>query len=100
MDVLNAIAKVRFGTAKAQRIQLHKGEKIVVDLLCMEAGQQMEIAGGEWCHYIVTGKAALTSGTETFDLPTGQLASGINESHILSNAGEGRLVILTTGHPG
>lgn len=98
MDFVNAIAKVRFGTAKPQHVQLHKGEGLLVELLCMESGQDLTVTSGEWVYYVVTGKAALTCNGETTEVPAGQLAAGIpGEVHTVANAGEGRLVVIATG---
>ena len=100
MDIVNAIAKVRFSPARPQRIHLHKGETLVLELLCMEAGQKLAIHSGERAYYVVTGQAELTSGGQTTELPTGQLAgAGPEEAHTIANAGEGRLVVLAVEHP-
>jgi quercetin dioxygenase-like cupin family protein len=101
MDVVNAISKVRFGTAKPQRVQLHKSDELVVELLCLEAGQKVAGAGGRWAYYVVTGTAALTANGGSTQLPTGQLATvEPGEEHTLTNATEARLVVLATGHSG
>ncbi len=100
MNVVNAIAKVRFATAKPQRIVLQKDGELVVELLCMETGQEIKIKSGQWAHYVVTGTARLTQEDQTTDVPTGQLAvTDPDKPHIVANAAEGRLVVLTT-HPG
>ena len=97
MDIVNAIARVRFGSAKPQRVHLHKGDGLDVELLCMEAGQKTKIDAGEVVYYVVTGTAALSESGRTVEVPTGQLVSPqAMEPHTVANAGEGRLVILAT----
>ena len=99
MNIINAIAKVRFASAKPQRIQLQKSTGLIVDLLCMEAGQNISISSGQWAYYVVTGTAALTGGGQTTELSAGQLGlAEADEKHTIANAGEGRLVVLATGH--
>ena len=100
MDIVNAIAKARFGTAKPQCIQLYRGDGLAAELLCLETGQKIAVGSGEWAYYIVTGTATLASGEQTIEVPTGQLAAtGPNEIHSLANVGEARLVVLATGRP-
>ncbi|MHC4294081.1 MAG: cupin domain-containing protein [Planctomycetota bacterium] len=99
MNIINAIAKVRFATAKPQRVQLHKDGGLVLELLCLEAGQEITIKSGQWAHYIVTGTAELTENGQTKKVPTGQLAiTEPDKTHTIANTGEGRLVVLTTAH--
>ena len=100
MDFINAIAKARFGTAKPQHIQLHRGDGIAVELLCLESGQEITVNSGEWTYYVITGKASIRSDGKPAELPTGQLAATRpGETHTLANAGEDRLVVLATGCP-
>ena len=52
---------------------------------------------GQWAHYVVTGTARLTQDAQTTEVPTGQLAvTDPDKDHIVANAAEGRLVVLTT----
>jgi len=98
MEFINAIAKARFSSARAQRIHLRTDDHLTVDLLCLEPGQEAEVRSGEWTYYVVTGTAALTSKGEVTDLPTGQLAvTEADEPHTLAAAGERRLVCLAVG---
>jgi len=101
MDVVNAIAKVRFSSARPQRIQLYKEPELTMELLCMEAGQGATVTSGRWAYYVVTGTAAVNDGEKSEQLPTGQLAV-VNppRKHTITNAGEGRLVVLAAGCPG
>jgi mannose-6-phosphate isomerase-like protein (cupin superfamily) len=95
MNLVNAIAKVRFGSAKPQRIQLHKSEAMLAEILCMEPGQQLNVTAGEWTYYVVTGGATLTTDGKDSNLSTGQFAAvGPKEPHTLANAAEQRLVCL------
>jgi len=98
MNVTNAIAKIRFASARAQRVQLHKGKGILVDLICVEPGQELQVASGEWAYYVITGTAKVAAGGTETPLPTGQLAAAdANEKHALVNDGEQRLVCLAVG---
>jgi len=98
MNFVNAIAKVRFASAKAQRVQLHKSETLLAEMLCMEPGQDVKVESGQWAYYIVTGTAGLTAGGTTNKLPTGQLAvTAPDEPHTIANSGESRLLCLAVG---
>jgi mannose-6-phosphate isomerase-like protein (cupin superfamily) len=95
MDIVNAIAKVRFGSAKAQCVHLHQAGACRVELICMEPGQKLRVSSGEWTYYVIIGTACLTSNDKPVDVPTGQLVvAGLKEVHTLSNPGERRLVCL------
>lgn len=95
MEIVNAISKVRFTSAKPQRAQLHKQHGLQVEILCMEPGQKLQARRGQWTYYVITGEATVTSGKDTSAVPTGQLAAGApDEIHTISNAGEQRLVCL------
>jgi len=95
MNTVNAIAKVRFSTAKPQRVQLHKGKGLAAEMLCMEAGQTSSMPAGEWIYYVVMGTAEITVGGRTTQVPTGQFAAcAPDEAHTIANPGEGRVVCL------
>ena len=95
MNFENAIAKVRFSSARPQRIQIHKGKTMSVELLCMEPGQDLKVRSGEWLYYVITGTATVAAGKKTITLPTGQLAANESEEpHSLACAGETRQVCL------
>lgn len=99
MDFVNAISKVRFGSAKPQRIQLGKAEGFQAEMLCMEPGQHLRVSSGQWVYYVVTGSASLTVADRTTELPTGQFAaSAPDEVHTISTSGDRRLVCLVFGH--
>lgn len=100
MDVVNAIAKVRFGSARPQRVQIHKGRELHVEMLCLEPGQELRVRAGEWAYYVVTGTARMAAGGASNPLAAGQLAfSQKDEPHELVNSGESRLICLVFGHP-
>jgi quercetin dioxygenase-like cupin family protein len=95
MDLVNAIAKVRFASARPQRIPLHDADGIKAELVCLEPGQKLSVARGRWTYYTITGAACLTWGGQTAELPSGHLAAtGPDEAHELSNRGERRTVCL------
>ena len=98
MDVLNAIAKVRFASARPQRVQLARAGRTVIDLLCMEPGQTLKVPAGRRAYYVVTGGARVESKGAANDLAAGQLAvMGEGEAHTVSAVGEQRLVCLVIG---
>jgi len=98
MEVINAIAKVRFGSARPQRVQLHTSDDLTAELLCLEAGHKLKITSGQWTYYVVAGNAAIDNGGKSTELPTGQFAAtGKDEAHTIANAGEGRLICLAVG---
>jgi len=100
MDLVNAIAKVRFASASPQRVSLHRGRSLTIDMLCMESGQEVRVHGGEWAYYIVAGVATVSAGGQAVQVPMGQLAAtGDDEPHAISNAGEDRVVCLAFGKP-
>lgn len=100
MNIVNAIAKARFGSAKPQRVQLHKGRNLVVELLCLEPGQKIRVSAGEWTYYVVAGAAVVTAAGNTLALPSGQLAAtdAPDEDHTLANNGEARCLCLAIGN--
>jgi len=98
MESVNAISKVRFASAKPQRVQLKSEGQLTGDLICMEPGQTLAVDSGEWIYYVVTGTAEFRAGQDVAELPTGQVASvDPDESHTITCAGEQRLVCLAVG---
>jgi mannose-6-phosphate isomerase-like protein (cupin superfamily) len=101
MEIVNAIAKVRFSAAKPQRIQLGTSADGQLDVICMETGQNLDVDGGAWTYYVITGQAVLAAGDQEETLEMGRLAvTGPDEPHTLSSTGEARLVCLAihNGH--
>ncbi len=95
METINAISKVRFGTAKPQRVQLHKGAGLLAEILCMEAAQKLKGLSGERIYYVIMGTADITANGKTTTITAGQFAAAADgETHDIANAGEGRLVCL------
>ena len=98
MELVNAIAKARFSSAKAQRVGLCKGPRLRGSMLCLEPGQEAAGEKGQWAYYVVTGAARMVAGGKSMDISTGQLAvSDVDEPHVLSNTGENRLICLAFG---
>lgn len=95
MDVINAIAKVRFNSARPQRVQLAKCSGYVCDLLCIEPGQELT-ASGECTYYIVAGNGDAKVGDETKPVAMGHfIHCPEGESHTLINSSEQRLICLS-----
>ncbi len=95
MDIVSAVAKVRFGSARPQHVQLHKGQALAAELICMEARQSVKVSGGERAYYVIMGSAVIAAGGESSPLAPGQFAATApEEAHTVTNAGEGRLVCL------
>jgi len=98
MDIVPAISKVRFASARPQCVHLARSDSYVIDMLCMEAGQEARITSGAWTYYVVMGTAKLTGAGGPAELSAGQMAAtGPDETHTVANAGEGRLVCLAVG---
>lgn len=102
MDIVNAIARVRFSSARPQRVQLHRAGPVRVELICMEPGQQLSVPAGPRTYYVITGPATVQAGGgEPQAVGPGQMALlGAEESHVIANAGEQRLVCLAAGPAG
>ncbi len=94
MDILNAITKVRFNSARPQRVQLLKCDEYVCELLCLEPGQELT-ASGRSAYYLIAGHGEIRSGK---DVQATELGHFINceegESHTIVNSSEQRLICL------
>ncbi len=98
MELINAVAKIRFSSAKAQCVQLSEGSGVHAELICMEPGQQLTVEKGQWVYYVITGRTDFAAGDQSQQAPTGQIVSfQENEKHVLSAAGERRSVCLAVG---
>ncbi len=96
MECVNAISKVRFGSAKPQRVQLAKNNELQSELICMEPGQQLKVSSTECAYYIIKGTASLTTADKTADLSAGQFVSvGHDERHTLTANGDDRLICIS-----
>lgn len=95
MKIVNAISKVRFSAAKPQRVHLVESDEASVDMLCMEAGQQLEVHSAPATYYVITGAAEIEAGDAVQALPMGQLAHiPAGQAHTVINTGQGRLLCL------
>ena len=95
MNLINAIAKVRFSAAKPQRVNVHKGWALHAELLCLEPGQEIKVNSGEWSYYVITGMAAVSYGSQRARLAAGQFfAFAPSEGHTITASNEKRLVLL------
>ena len=98
MELINAIAKVRFASASPQRIHVQKTDALQIDLLCLEPGQEIRLETDQWAYYVVKGKAGVSGGGTEGDLTAGQVAvSRTGEKHTIVNAGEQRLICIAVG---
>jgi mannose-6-phosphate isomerase-like protein (cupin superfamily) len=98
MDVVNAISKARFSSARPQRVQLSSDGHLTSQLVCMEPGQTLNVEKGQWSYYVVTGEVTISAGDESTPLPTAQLATTEpGETHKLTTPGERRAVVLAVG---
>jgi len=98
MDVTNAISKVRFASARPQRVLLTRSKGFAVELICMEPGQELKAVRGPCVYYVVIGTATLAAGDNERDVPTGQMGiAEADETHSLSNRQEHRLVCVAVG---
>ncbi len=95
MELINAIAKARFASARPQRVRLHKSSSLIMELVCMEPAQQLDVDSGCWVYYVVKGIARLTGGGEKDELAAGHMATlRKNEPHTIANAAQQRLVCI------
>ncbi len=94
MEIVNAIAKVRFNSASPRRVQLHKNSGVSYELLCMEPGQEISDTG-PCAYYIIAGNGEMKAGGRTGEVSMGHLAlSEAEESHTLINTSEQRLICM------
>ncbi|MCK4626906.1 MAG: hypothetical protein KAV00_16460 [Phycisphaerae bacterium] len=94
MDVINAIAKIRFNSAKAQRVQLHRFEGFACDMLCLEPGQEFSSAG-RCAYYFIAGTGVLKADKNKKDVNMGNFAAcDEDESHTIMNSSEQRLICM------
>jgi quercetin dioxygenase-like cupin family protein len=98
MELINAVAKIRFSSAKAQCVQLSEGPGVRAELICLEAGQELTVEKGQWVYYVITGTTGFRVGEKSQQAPTGQIVVfEQDQKHTLSAAGERRSVCLATG---
>jgi len=94
MPSFNAIEKVRFNSARPQRVQLYRCDPFACDLLCLEPEQEFVLTGPAAC-YVITGDGSLQVAKRAEDLRMCHFASSdAGESHTVVNSSEQRLVLL------
>jgi hypothetical protein len=94
METFNAISKVRFSSARPQRVQLQKLNGMVCDLLCLEPAQELSMSG-RCAYYVIAGQGVIKAGKLVHDLTLGCFAAtGSEEHHSLHNDSEQRLICL------
>ena len=93
MTPTNAIAKIRFSSAKPQRVHLAESDRLASELLCLESGQRMKVSDPNTILYVILGTAEIEDDDRKVSVQTGCLvAPGMKFT--LTNAGEQRLVCL------
>lgn len=92
MNIVNAISKVRFNSARPQRVQLSKSGPLVSDVLCLEPGQKLSV-GGHCVYYVISGSGSIVCGQEKQPLAMGSFAC-LDGSHAIVNDSEQRLICL------
>ncbi len=94
MEAFNAISKVRFSSARPQRVQLQKLHGAVCDLLCLEPHQEISV-GGRCAYYIIAGQGVIKASKLQHPMSLGCFAATeIDEHHTLANNSEQRLICL------
>jgi len=94
MNVTNAISKVRFSSARPQRVQLFKNSHFHCELLCLEPQQELT-SWGPCAYYVVAGSGEIRAGRNRSSLELGRFAEcDDGESHSVVNASEQRLICL------
>ncbi|MCD6378748.1 MAG: hypothetical protein J7L99_07865 [Planctomycetes bacterium] len=94
MEHINAIAKVRFNSARPQRVHLGKSDDFTCDLLCFEPGQ--EYSATERCaYYFIAANGVLKAGKEKKNVAMGHLVIfEKDQPHTIINTSEQRLICL------
>lgn len=90
MQTVNVIGKVRFSSAKAQRVQLLTGS----ELLCFEPGQSLRIEKGGQLYYTIAGSVTIEASQTPCQVSSGQLFQA-DSPHELTNQGEVRAMVLS-----
>ena len=93
MTPINAIAKVRFSSARAQRVHLADADNTRVELLCLEGGQEVTLGAPPAVLYVLGGTGTVLQDNERTTLATGHLLPV--KTHVtLTNLKEQRLICL------
>jgi len=93
MMPINVSGKVRFSSARPQRVHLIDCTTSSIDLLCMESQQQMQVPATPVVLYVIIGMATITDGDQQVDLEVGHVYAPEPGGNIMNNA-EQRLVCL------
>ena len=90
---INAVAKVRFSSARAQRVHLADAGTAKGELLCLEGGQEMSLSGPSALLYVISGAGTVLQGDVRTPLATGHLLE-VQADVKLANLSEHRLICL------
>ncbi len=91
MESINAIEKVRFSSAKAQRVHLFQR----AELLCFEPDQEISVQKGSWRYYVIAGTVTFAAGEEESSQASGHLVQmEPGQKHLLANRNEVRGIVL------
>jgi len=93
MVPVNAIGKVRFSSARGQRVHLIEADDVAADLLCLEKGQELSPGKAPAVLYVIAGTAAISQGGQQTRLPMGQVVR-TDGACTLVNIGEQRVICL------
>ncbi len=94
MEVINAIARIRFNSAKAQRVQLNRFEGFACDMLCLEPGQEFSSVG-RCAYYFIAGTGVIKAGKSSKAVDMGNfVACEADEPHTVVNSSEQRLICM------
>ena len=94
MDVLNAISKVRFNSARPQRVQLSRCDDYLCELICLEPGQELT-ASGRCEYYVIAGSGEIRAGGQIHETNLGHFINcEESEPHTIVNSSEQRLIFL------
>ena len=98
MEIINAIAKARFASSQPQRVRLGRDSSLQSELICMEPGQELEVASGKWVYYVLKGDARVGTAESEANLSAGVLADfSAEQKHSITNTGEQRLICFAVG---
>ena len=88
MELLNAIAKVRFSSARPQRVQLSKCPEYTVELLCLEPAQKLA-GSGPCAYYFIAGSGEVKTGKDKRPATLGNFVTcEADETHTVMNSSE------------
>lgn len=98
MNILNVISKVRFNSARPQRIHLEKCGKVSCELLCLEPGQE-NVAEQNCAYYVIAGSGQIKTGQGPGAINPGCLVSAEDgKGHTIVNNSDQRLICLVVSN--